>query len=151
MLKRIALCALLLLPALSQAELLLGIGYVNGMVGPNLEWAWQRHTAYVQPGAHLGDYGLEDDELRWVAGMRYRIDQGTTVTSGFFTGLMVGDLGGERQYERLGIGGELGHQWVGNYLRLTISGGMAVLEELRERDLDVEPQFLLGVTLSVRR
>ncbi|MCK0538434.1 hypothetical protein [Alcanivorax quisquiliarum] len=151
MLKRIALCALLLLPALSQAELLLGIGYVNGMVGPNLEWAWQRHTAYVQPGAHLGDYGLEDDELRWVAGMRYRIDQGTTVTSGFFTGLMVGDLGGERQYERLGIGGELGHQWMGNYLRLTISGGMAVLEELRERDLDVEPQFLLGVTLSVRR
>lgn len=151
MLKRIALCALLLLPALSQAELLLGIGYVNGMVGPNIEWAWQRHTAYVQPGAHLGDYGLEDDELRWVAGMRYRLDRGTTVTSGFFTGFMVGDLGGERQYERLGVGGELGHQWVGNYLRLTISGGMALLEELSERDLDAEPQFVLGVTLSVRR
>jgi len=150
MFKRIALCALLLLPVLSRAELLVGIGYMNGVVGPNLEWAWQRNTAYVLPGAHLGNQGLEDD-FRWVAGMRHRIDRGTTVTSGFFTGAMVGDLGGEKHYERLGVGGELGHQWVGNFLRLTVSGGIALLEELKEEDLDMEPQLTIGVTLSLRR
>ena len=60
MFKRIALCALLLLPVLSRAELLVGIGYMNGVVGPNLEWAWQLNTAYVLPGAHMGNQGLED-------------------------------------------------------------------------------------------
>ncbi|MBZ2189916.1 hypothetical protein K8B33_12460 [Alcanivorax sp. JB21] len=156
------------MPGQARADLLVGAGFLNGLVGPNVEWAWRRTTAWVLPGAHIGSQGFQDDDLRWAIGMRRRMDGGTTVTSGFFSGLLAGDLGGEKSYERLGLGAELGHQWVSNHLRLTVSGGMAVLQPLNCSDyrrssqcetaaareshkLDAEPQLTLGVTLSLRR
>ena len=165
---RVLLLVLLLAPGLSRAELLVGIGFLNGVVGPNIEWAG-RHTSYwVLPGAHLGNQGFQDDDWRWAVGLRHQLEGGTTVTNGFFTGLLLGDLGGEKRYRRLGIGAELGHQWVGNYVRLTTSAGLAILEPLdcgdyrpsnqcsseaqrRRHDLDPEPQLTLGITLSLRR
>lgn len=158
----------LLAPGQARAELLVGAGFLNGLVGPNVEWAWRRTTAWVLPGAHIGSQGFQDDDLRWVIGMRRRLDGGTTVTNGFFSGLLAGDLGGEKSYERLGLGAELGHQWIGNHLRLTVSGGLAVLQPLdcedyrrsnqcetpaaRDRNaLDAEPHLTLGVTLTLRR
>lgn len=167
-LTRVFLLALLLSPGFARAELLVGAGFLNGVVGPNIEWAWRRTSAWVLPGAHIGDQGFQDDDIRWALGMRRRLDGGTTVTNGFFGGVLAGDLGGEKRYERLGLGAEMGHQWVGNYLRLTLSAGVAVLEPLdcddyrpsaqcdteakrRRHDLDAEPQLTLGVTLSLRR
>ena len=158
----------LLVPGQARADLLVGVGFLNGLVGPNVEWAWRHTTAWVLPGAHIGGQGFQDDDLRWSIGMRRRLDEGTTVTSGFFSGLLAGDLGGEKRYERVGLGAELGHQWVGNHVRLTVSGGLAVLQpldcadyrrrsecdtaEARESNaLDAEPLLTLGVTLTLRR
>jgi len=164
-----SLFAALLLSVAGQAssEMLVGYAFVNGINGLNLEWAGQRNTVYVVPGTYLANSGLSD-KWRWVAGFRHRIDRGYTNVSGYYTGMMVGDLGGEHRYERLGVGFEIGHQWVKEYTRTTISGGVAALESLSCSDyrratscntaqkrqdsaLDVEPALILGLTISLRR
>jgi hypothetical protein len=166
---RRSLFAMLLLVCTGQAssEVLIGYAFVNGINGLNLEWAGQRNTVYVVPGTYLVDGGLSDD-WRWVAGVRHRIDRGYTNINGFYTGLMFGDLGSEAKYERLGAGFEIGHQWVKEYTRTTLSAGVAVLEKLdcadyrratacdtveeRERnDKDMEPGLILSLTISLRR
>ncbi|MCK5874283.1 MAG: hypothetical protein KAG82_06295 [Alcanivoracaceae bacterium] len=164
-----SLLVLLLLSSAGQAssEMLVGYAFVNGISGLNLEWAGQRNTVYAVPGTYLNDEGLSD-KWRWVAGFRHRIDRGYTNINGFYTGLMLGDLGGEKRYERLGAGFEIGHQWVKEYTRTTLSAGVAVLEPLdcgdylaesscntqEERDkndLDAEPGLILSLTISLRR
>ena len=164
-----SLLVLMLLSSAGQAssEMLIGYAFVNGINGLNLEWAGQRNTVYAVPGTYLDDGGLSDD-WRWVAGFRHRIDRGYTNINGFYTGLMVWDLGGEKRYERLGAGFEVGHQWVKEYTRTTLSAGVAVLESLdcqdylrssscdsveerEQNDLDVEPGLILSLTISLRR
>ena len=166
---RRVLPAMLLLSLTGQAwsETLIGYAFVNGINGLNLEWAGERNSLYVVPGTHLNNSGL-NEKWRWVTGFRHRIDRGYTNVSGYYTGMMLGDLGGEKRYERLGVGFEVGHQWVKEYTRTTLSAGFAVLESLdcedyavaaacvdpedREaRDLDVEPGLILSVTISLRR
>lgn len=151
----------------AHAEFLIGLAHIGGITGPNLEWAAKRHTLYAVPGVHLGSGGLEDD-VRWVAGSRFRLDRGFTNTSGFYSGVMLGDMGGERTYERLGVGLEIGHQWVKEYVRTTVSATLAVTEELKcgdylssaqcdtpekrkLNDKDMEPSLLLGITISLRK
>ena len=164
-----SLLAALLLSVAGQAssEMLVGYAFVNGISGLNLEWAGQRNSVYVVPGTYLVDGGLSD-KWRWVAGVRHRIDRGYTNVSGYYTGLMVGDLAGEHRYERLGAGFEIGHQWVKEYTRITLSGGVAALQSLdcsdyrravfcdtaqerKDNALDMEPGLILGLTISLRR
>jgi hypothetical protein len=163
---RFLVCLILLLSSPAMAEKLIGFGYVNSLVGVNLEWAFERNTVYALPGFNI-DYGgsessnddivtedeggLQTDDFRWILGMRHRIEGGSTASDGFFTGVMVGDLGGRQQYERLGVGGELGYQWVKDYTRWTLSAGLAGLEEQEERNLDAEPEAFLSLTISLRR
>lgn len=152
MLARI-LCVLTLFMASSaMAEGLIGFAFVNKVHGLNLEWAFERNSVYVVSGAHLDSGGLETDDLRYVVGARHRINDGTTDTSGFFTGALAGDLGGRQQYERLGAGGELGYQWVKEHTRWTLSGGLAVLEKLEEHGIeDNEPEAFIAVSVSLRK
>lgn len=150
MIKRGLLCAALLCPALASAELLVGLGYTNGVVGPNLEWANERYSLYVLPGAHLRKGGLDTDELRWVVGARRPLERTTMQMPGFFVGAMFGDLG-ERSYERLGLGAELGRQWLTPSVRFTVSAGIAVLQEKSAYDKDMEPTLVLSTTFSMRR
>lgn len=164
-----SLLAAMLLSVAGQAssEVFVGYAFVNGISGLNLEWAGQRNSVYVIPGTYLVDGGLSD-KWRWVAGVRHRIDRGYTNVSGFYTGLMVGDLAGESRYERLGAGFEIGHQWVKEYTRTTLSGGVAALESLdcsdyrgatscnteqkrKDNALDMEPGLILSLTISLRR
>lgn len=146
------LCFLvLLLSSPVMAEGLIGFAYVNNLNAINLEWAFKRNTVYVASGAHTGTNGLETDDIRYVAGARHIINDGATDKSGFYTGFMGGDLGGRKQYERLGVGGELGYQWVTDYTRWTLSGGLAVLEEIEERNLEKEPEAFLGFSISLRK
>jgi hypothetical protein len=167
-LRRLLPVALLLtLSAPASSEVLVGYAFVNGISGLNLEWAGQRNTVYAIPGSYLVDGGLSDS-WRWVAGFRHRIDRGYTNVTGYYTGVMVGDLGGESRYERLGAGFEIGHQWVREFTRTTLSGGVAVLQELKCSDyrsetfcsnedrresahLDMEPGLILSLTISLRR
>jgi len=155
------------LPAVAD-DLLIGLGYLNGLAGVNLEWATEHNSFYAMPAMYLDSGGFDTDEPRWVAGWRRKMERGLMSESGFFTGLMAGDLGGERHYERLGVGVELGHQWVKPYSRWTVSAGVGAIEALdcdeykaaircdtqEERDnndLDVEPVVVLAISFSLRR
>jgi len=165
--RRFLAVSLLLIAGQSHSEVLVGYGFVNGISGLNLEWAGERNSFYVMPGTYLVGGGLSE-KYRWIAGMRHRIDRGYTNINGFYTGAMVGDLGGESRYERLGLGFEVGHQWVREYTRTTLSGGLALLQKLdcddyraanecntpEQRDdnaLDMEPGVIIGLTISLRR
>ncbi|MCG8391873.1 MAG: hypothetical protein MI745_02210 [Pseudomonadales bacterium] len=167
--RRWLLSFLMLMPLSAAADdALVGIGYLNGLVGLNLEWATEHNSFYGMPALYVDSGGLDTDEFRWVAGWRHKMERGLMSENGFYTGLMAGDLGGDRHYERLGMGVELGHQWVKPYSRWTVSAAVGALESLdcndykaaircdseeeRDRyDLDVEPVVVLGVSFSLRR
>lgn len=141
--------SLLLAPA-SLAEGLIGYAFVNNISGVNLEWTFKRNSVYAVPGVFFDSGGARTDKIRWVAGIRHRIDEGTMDTSGFYTGLMAGDLDGRRQYDRLGAGGELGYQWVTDNTRWTLSSGLVALEEQEEREVDAEPEVFFAFSISLR-
>ncbi|KGD65988.1 hypothetical protein Y5S_00460 [Alcanivorax nanhaiticus] len=158
-----------LLPFSAQADdALIGLGYLNGLVGINLEWATTQNSFFALPAYYVDSSGLDTDEFRWVVGWRHKMERGMMDESGFYTGLMAGDLGGERHYERLGAGFEIGHQWVKPYSRWTVSAAVGALEALEcadykaefrcdseeerdQNDLDIEPVVVLGVSYSFRR
>lgn len=158
----------LFLPLTVHADGLVGIGYQNGLVGLNLEWMTEHRSFYGMPAFYVGSGGLDTDEFRWIVGMRKKMERGQMAENGFFTGMLAGDFGGDRHHERLGVGLELGHQWVKPYSRWTVSASLGVMEpqdcddykqafecdteEERDRnDLDVEPVVTLGASFSLRR
>ena len=162
------LVSLVGLSSAATAEKLIGIAFVSGLTGVNLEWAGERTSYYGMFGSHFDDGGL-DTSVRWVAGFRHRLDGGFTNTSGFYIGGMAGDLGADKDYERLGAGFEVGYQWVKSHTRITLGGGVAVLEqldcsdrfdnpalcdsadEIEQREEEAEPGVILSLTISLRR
>ena len=149
---RLVFLLLCIIPFSARAEILIGPSSVNSVVGPTFEWAGQHSSFYAVYGGHIARGGWDVvDDPRWVVGSRHRLDRGSTAESGFYGGVVVGDLGGRRQYERLGAGGEIGYQWVGEFVRLTMSSGLAVLEEQEQRDNDVTPGLIMGISLMIRR
>ena len=77
------------LPAVAD-DLLIGLGYLNGLAGVNLEWATEHNSFYAMPAMYLDSGGFDTDEPRWVAGWRRKMERGLMSESGFFTGLMAG-------------------------------------------------------------
>ena len=95
--RRWLLSFLALLPLSAAADdALIGIGYLNGLVGLNLEWATEKNSFYGMPAYYVDSSGLDTEEFRWVAGWRRKMERGLMSEKGFYTGLMAGDLGGER-------------------------------------------------------
>ena len=150
---RIVLLPALLLCAVSaRAEMLIGIGAVSRVVGLNLEWAGEHNSYYVMPGMLLKRGGLSEDNVRWVAGMRHRLERGLMNTSGFYSGVQVGNYGeGSYSVDRHGAGFELGHQWVKEYTRIGLGAALLYMEEVEEEELDAEPRVLLGINISLRK
>lgn len=145
------LFACLLAAPVTRADTLVGIAFVEGLTGLNLEYMGERTSYYGVFGAHSNSGGFETDDTRWQLGFRKRVERSPMASPGFYVGMVVGDLGGRKQYERLGVGGELGHQWLTPNTRTTVSVGLAALEELKEQALDAEPGVFLGVSWSIRR
>lgn len=143
--------SLLLSAQAAYADRLVGIGFVDGLTGLNLEYMAERTSYYALLGSHTSSTGQETDDFRWQVGLRKRLDRAPAASPGFYTGLVAGDLGGRKQFERMGIGGELGHQWLTTHTRTTVSGGLGVVEEIEERNLDAEPIFFIGLSWSLRR
>lgn len=135
----------------ARADVLVGIAHVDGLTGLNLEYMGEYTMYYGIVGSHTGTTGQENDDVRWQVGFRKRLERGLAASKGFYAGMVAGDLGGRKQFERLGAGGELGHQWVTPYTRTTISAGMAALEEVEEYGLDAEPHVFLGISWSLRK
>lgn len=142
-----------LLPLSAFAGGLLGVAYVNNIAGLNLEWATSHSSYYVIPGVRINQStgGGQKTSVRWVAGMRHRLDRGSMDTNGFFIGLIGGDLGGSADHRRNGYGGQLGYQLVKKFTRWTVSGGVVVLDRDKDRGLNNEPAAVLGVSISLRK
>jgi hypothetical protein len=150
---RLLLGLFCLLPLSAFAGGLLGIAYVDNIVGLNLEWATSQSSFYVVPGVRVNQStgGAQKTSVRFVAGMRHRLDKGGMDDDGFFVGLIGGDLGGSADHRRNGYGGELGYQLVAKYTRWTVSGGLVVLDADKSRNLNNEPAAVLGVSISLRK
>lgn len=133
-----------------RAEILVGLTQLDELTGLNLEWAGDHNSVYVMPAAERSSGGFKS-KLRWAAGFRHRLEGGLTSNSGFYAGLIAGDIGGDKEYVRYGGGGELGHQWTRPGLRITASAALVVLEELPEEELETEPAVLMSVSFSLRR
>ena len=142
---------LLVLSLHARAEFLIGLANIANLTGPNLEWAGDHSSYYFVPAFEQKSTGLSEDDFRWIAGMRHRMERGYTSTNGFYTGLIAGDLGGKNDYSRLGAGAELGYQWVKQYTRITVGSSLIMLEAIPEEDLKEEPSVVLGITLSLRK
>lgn len=142
---------LLLWSATLRADVLIGIANIANLTGLNLEWTGDHNSVYVVPALERRRTGLRDDKIRWIAGMRHRLERGSMDSSGFFSGLMVGDLAGDKDYERLGAGGELGYQWSKEYTRISLSAALVVLEAVPEEELEEEPSVELGITINLKR
>lgn len=140
-----------LLPLSAFAGPYLGVAYVDNIVGLNLEWAWSRTSVYLVPGYRFSQStGGANNSVRWVGGVRHLMSDGTMEQSGFFLGLIGGDLGGSRHYRRSGIGGEIGYQHIEDFTRWTVSGAMVVLEHDPVRNLRNEPAVVFGLSVSLR-
>lgn len=150
--RRLLIGLFCLLPLSSFAGGLVGLAYVDNLVGLNLEWAMNRSSIYVIPAVRFtqGTGGASDD-LRWVAGARHVLDKASMDESGFFLGVTGGDYGSTMHYRRNGYGGEIGYQLVKKYTRWTFSGGLVVLDQDGKHNLKSEPSVFLGATLSLKR
>lgn len=146
----LCLTVLLVLTPLARADGLVGLGFVNNVIGANLEWTFEHSTVYLVPGYYFDSGGARTDTLRWVTGYRHILEDGTTDETGFYTGVMGGHVDGKRQTERLGLGGELGHQWVTDNTRWTLSAGLVALEERELHDESVEPEAFFAFSVSLR-
>lgn len=144
----IAFCCLL--PVAAFAQGLVGVAYVNKLIGLNLEWTTEHNSFYVIPGVYFNQSSSgAGNKVRWVGGFRHRMSGETMDTSGFFIGVIGGDLGGNSHYKRLGIGGEMGVQLVKKYTRWTVSGAIVALNHDKKRNLDNEPAAILSLSLSL--
>ncbi len=149
---RIFLLPVLLVSAVTaRAEALIGIANVANITGLNLEWAGEHNSVYVMPGLELKSDGLREDNFRWTAGFRHRLERGLMSTSGFYSGLLVGNLGEHPNLDRYGAGAELGHQWVKEFTRIGLGAALLYMEPLDEVDLDGEPRVVLGINISLRK
>lgn len=141
-----------LLPLSSFAGGLIGLAYVDNLVGLNLEWTMSRSSVYAIPAVRFtqGTGGAAND-LRWIAGARHVLDKKSMAESGFFIGVTGGDYGSTMHYRRNGYGGEIGYQLVKKYTRWTFNGGFVVLDQDGRRNLKSEPSAFLGISLSLHR
>ena len=159
------LCALLLLPNFSFADLVTdtfwGLGSYGTLTGLNFELSGDKGGAWLLVGSHGGTTSLfEPDRVTAMFGYR-RYFAGDQNKSNFFGGLVMGDAYGTGSGPRLGVGGEMGYQWLKQYVRATFSGGVLILEEIPEGTKadnggertvhEMEPQMLFSFSLSLRR
>lgn len=113
-----------LFPVTTFAGGLIGAAYIDNIVGPNLEWAFNTTSVYVVPGVRFSQSsnGAKKDDVRFIGGARVAIDRGRMDTSGFYLGFIAGDFSNNRHYKRNGYGGEIGYHLVKKNTRWTLGG-----------------------------
>jgi hypothetical protein len=152
---RALLCGVLLLAAVpARAEFWLGLIDMNGMAGFNFEWAGSAGSGWLAVGSYQGNTGFEFDNTTGSAGWRW-YNEGKFDQSGYFGGVILGDLDGAANYNRFGAGGELGYQWVTQHLRMTVQGGLTVVDAPTDgpksaTEQDPEPKAIFGASISLR-
>lgn len=144
---------LVLAAAPARADFLLGIAGTNELMGTNFEWAGEASSTYIVLGAYQSKTGYEIANMTGYLGHRRYIG-GSFQKSTFFGGFVLGDLAGGDTYNRPGIGGEIGYQWLTENLRVTAQGGMAIVGEASgigaPLSTDPEPISLIGVSANIR-
>jgi len=149
---RLLFALLCLFPVSTLAGGLVGVAYVDNLVGPNLEWAFTSTSVYVVPGVRFSQKssGAKKDDVRFVGGARMSIDRGRMDQSGFYVGFIAGDFSNSRHYKRNGYGGELGYHLVKTSTRWTLGGALVVRDSDAKRNLNNEPYFTFTASVSIR-
>lgn len=137
----------------AKAEILLGLMTSNGLNGVNVEWVKDDTRSYwLLAGAYQASTGFEPENLTGLLGVR-KFLEGKYATS-MFGGFFAGDVDGGTDYNRLGIGGELGYQWLTRNLRTTLQAGVALAGEASgdapPKGDDVRPILVLGASIAMR-
>lgn len=143
----------LTLAAPARAELYLGLAVESGLFGVNIELAGPVGSVYAVLGSYQGSTGYEFENMTGFVGLR-RFQDGKFNEDGYFGGVFVGDIGGGTDYNRFGLGGELGYQWLTSHLRMTLQAGMALMGDGSGKGApetgNIEPAALLGASISMR-
>lgn len=137
----------------ARAEFLVGLTADNELVGINLEVAGRLGSAYAVLGAYQSATGYEVANLTGIVGVRRFFSEAHDV-NGYFGGIYAGDIAGGFNYNRFGVGGELGHQWLTDHLRMTLHAGMGLVGEGTGEgappDTEIKPTPLFGASISLR-
>lgn len=144
---------LMLSSAVSRADFLLGLVAANELVGTSLEWAGEASSTYLVLGAYQSKAGYQVEDMTAYLGHR-RYAGGVFAKSTFFGGVLLGDLGGGPTFNRPGIGGEAGYQWLTENLRVSLNAGVVILGEASGTGAptatEPEPTSFIGAGAAIR-
>jgi hypothetical protein len=144
-------------PAVQPDDFYIGIGVFSDMANVNVEtmtrWGnFKLRAGHFQDNEHMG-FNLSwrkplssDDEEEEASP-----NNGT----GYYIGLFGGHVAGEKfvgeDRLRLGVGAEMGHQWVTDYRRSELTVGLGVPEPLEERGakLAAEPTIFFSFSIAL--
>lgn len=143
-------------PAVAADDFYIGIGLFSDMAHVNVEtmtrWGnFQLRGGRFQDNEHmafnvswrkpLADADAEEDAP----------PNGTGYYLGFFGGHLAGEKIGREDRLRLGIGAEMGHQWVTEYRRAALTVGLGILEPMENgnADLEAEPAIFFSYTFAL--
>jgi len=139
--------------ASARAEFLLGLVAANELVGTSLEWAGDASSTYLVLGSYQSKAGYQVEDITAYLGHR-RYAGGVFAKSTFYGGVLLGDLGGGPTFNRPGIGGEAGYQWLTENLRVSLNAGVVILGEASGTGgptaTDPEPSSFIGAGAAIR-
>jgi hypothetical protein len=138
----------------AKAEFLLGLVVANELLGSSLEWAGEASSTYLVLGSYQSKAGYQVEDMTAYVGHR-RYAGGVFAKSSFFGGVLLGDLGGGPNFNRPGIGGEAGYQWLTENLRVSLNAGVVILGEPSGASgtgstSDPEPASFIGAGAAIR-
>lgn len=146
-------------PAVQPDDLYIGIGVFGEMLNVNVESMTRWGNFHVRAGRfqdHAASLALN---LSWRKPVRSddsddedsetRPSNGTGYYVGVFGGQLAGEKVGSEDRFRLGIGGEIGRQWVTDYRRSELTVGVALMEAIPEAKLLAEPKVFFSFSIAL--
>lgn len=129
----------------------LGVGMFDDMVNVNVEAVTRWGNFIVRAGTFKNiNTGISTN-----VGWRKPLSGGDPHDSGYFIGLfggqVMGDNIGDKSFQRIGGGAELGYHWVNDYTRKEISVGLgsAQSETYGTRTLEAAPTVFFDFVISL--
>lgn len=131
-------------------DLYVGVGMFDEMMNVNLEKVTRWGNFMVRAGRFHKIEALAVN-MSW----RRPLDGDDGNATGFYLGAFGGQIVGEEVFDeprmRLGLGGEMGYQWVHEYTRSELTVGLGAAEPVKEGSVkhDAVPTLFFSYTISL--
>lgn len=131
-------------------NLYVGVGIFSDMVNANVEKVTRWGNFMLRVGQFQKNESLAAN-LSW----RKPLDGWDGHVSGFYVGAFGGQVAGEElggdNYQRLGLGAEMGYHWVKEYTRTEVTVGLGTAEplEVGGTKLAAEPTIFFSVNAAL--